>query len=299
MAYPNKFMTDLSEEIIPDSIIIKSIPYNLTTFNLLHFMSQMKVPSPSSLNYLYNGFGTFRGIAFATFASSDEARQVVQQLNNYHLLGRRLIVEFKRKRLHTIARENDVQKTSFQPKPSCSHADVRENNVQKPSIQSIHCCHIDVPENANSQPKVSLAPRSTREQTPPWESYEMLMSYQNEPIEKEKLRRFLIRTGDYRKAINEYAKNRVRESIEGGYRTSVEIPPRLEMRPATPGELEEIAEMESRLELGGEGSPLGPPIKHAGEQNGTHVRGDRSRESFNISCLEKKQEASFPEEGAK
>lgn len=323
--YPSRVATELSDEIVPDSIVIKNIPYYMKLGDLLVFMNQMKLPSPSTLKYLYNGFGTFRGIAFATFASADEARQVVEQLNCYTLSGRMLLVEFKRKRLETVARENEVQKTPSQPDRSCSHLDVRENDVQKTSLQPTpsfsytdtrendvqktplqpilsSCSRPGVRENEHSRPQAegSSARRSRREQTPPRESYELLMSYQNEAVEKVKLAKFLARTGDYREAIDAYAMNRVRESFEGGFRTSAEIPPVLGMRPTTGGELEEMVEMESRIDPGGEASSTGAlVVKYTEKQDGTRLEEDGLSQGVNTPCPEKKHEASIPGEGAK
>ncbi len=274
MAYIHSkcYTSDLGNEIIPTSIIIKYIPLDWKKSHVLHLMDQMQLPSPTALNYMYDDSKNFRGMAFATFASSGETLQVIQNLNRYWVSGRVLNVQHKKKRPEIIAKENSSPRTPFQPKHHL-HTDIRDMAYMHP------------PE------KASPVPRPTREQTPPSESYELLMQYQTNPVEKEKLKKFLAQTGDYQKAVNEFARNRVRETEEGGYGTSMGIPPILEMRPATPEDLERIADMESRLGPGGDVSPCGSLIfEHAEEEDVSEVAEDEKLEKVNLASLEKKHE---------
>lgn len=276
--YSSQYATDLDEEIIPTAAMIKNIPPNWKTGHLLHLVRQMNLPLPSDLHFLYDSFDGFRGMAFATFASPHETRMVIRELNLYRLDGARLNVQYKRKRREVFAPESVCPRRSYQP-DSYSHADVR----YRPYPHSLT--------------KASSAPRSTRPQTPSSESYDLLMSYQTEPVEREKLRKYLQRTGDYQEAVNEFAKNRVRESQDGGVASSVEIPPILEMRPATVEELQQIAEMESRFGLGGEGCSSGSLIdKCEVDQDEAAAKKGRQLEYTSLLSLEKKDETPLQEQ---
>lgn len=253
MAYchQRRYATDLENDIIPTAIIIKNIPLDWKAGRVLHLMDRMKLPSPGALTFMYDIFKNFRGMAFANFASSEEAQHVIQKLNYQWVAGsgRPLNVQHKRKRPGTIAWENQSPRTPLLSNYHCQ-SDVRDMAYEHP------------------QEKVPPIPRSTREKTPASESYYLLMSYQTQPVEKEKLRKFLVRTGDYQDAVNEFAKNRVREAEEGGTGTSTEIPPILELRPVTPRERQQIAGMESQFGLGGEASLCGSlASRQQGEQN--------------------------------
>lgn len=255
---------DSDEEIIPTAVIIKNIPLHWEPGRLLQLMSQMELPPPIALNYLYNNLDIFRGMAFASFASSDNTRQVVQELNHHRVSGRSLTVQHKRKRPGNLARENPYRRTTFQPS-LYSHTEARDEARDNASI--------------HPQTKVSSAPRLTRQQTPPSGSYNLLMSYQKNPVEKEKLKRFLAQTGDFQEAVNEFAKNRVQESDDEGYQEGMEKKPILEMRPATAEELEQIAATESRFGLGGQASSCGSFIvEHEGEQDRSPERAKRATE---------------------
>ncbi|KAL9073127.1 MAG: hypothetical protein Q9161_003181 [Pseudevernia consocians] len=255
-------MTDLDKDIIPTAIIIKNIPLNWNAGHVLHLMHRKKLPSPRALNFLYDDFRKFRGMAFAEFASSENARHVIQKLNRQWLSGgeRSLNVQYKRKRPEIIAGENLSSSTPSHSKHHCQ-SDIRDFPYVHP------------------QEKVSSVPRPTREKTPASESYELLMSYQTHPVEKEKLRKFLARTKDYQEAVNEFAKNRVREAKEGGTGTSTEIPPILEMGPAIPGEWQQVAGMESQFGLGGEKSSCGSLVsRQHGEQDVANLAKDGNLE---------------------
>ena len=262
--HPRPFFSGLGGEIIPTAIIIKNIPFDYTQGDVFHLLSQMKLPLPYALNYLYDKFLKFRCMAFATFNSSEETRQVVQELHGQLASGRRLNVQFKRKRQEIIAKDAFASTDTLQPS-RYPHPDVRDETYPCP------------------QTKASSASRIKRAQSSSSEAYDLLMQYQTEPVEQEKLKKFLARTGDYQDAVNEFAKNRVRETEEGGYLTSIEIPPLLEMRPATLDEMEEIAEMESRLGFGGEASYTGSrSIRIAGYQDVANMARDRISETMNV-----------------
>ena len=274
MAYAHSkcYTPDLGNDIISTSIIVKYIPLDWKTSHVLHLMDQMQLPSPIALNYMYDDFKNFRGMAFATFASSGETWQVIQKLNRYWVSGRVLNVQYKKKRPEIIAMENSSPRTPFQPNYH-PHTNVRDMAYMHPLE------------------KASPVPRPIREQTPPSESYDLLMQYQTDPVEKAKLKKYFARTGDYQEAVNEFAKNRVRETEEVGCGTDMEIPPILEMRPATPEDLEQIADMESGIGPGGEASPCGSLIfKHGEEEDVSEVAKDEKLEKVNPTSLEKKHQ---------
>ena len=262
------------EEINPFSIVIKQIPLFWERDRLLQVFILKKLPAPAALNFLYNEFG-FRGIAFASFVSPDQTRQVVRELDHtWVAIGRCLKVQFKKRRTEVVA--NPYRKHSCNPVVS-PNVGAREEAIERV------CDH---------------SSRRTRQQTPPSESYELLMRYQRNPVEKEKLRKLLEETGDYEEAVNEFAKNRQRETplrsfvlwmrvrqkhvdefAESRSKESYELAthddsednshdkPILEMRPATDEDLEQIAAME--IQFGLEGA-LWPPLtyKHKGEHVG-------------------------------
>lgn len=277
-AHSKPLVTGLDEDIIPTAIIIKNIPFDWTQDHVLYLMSQMKLPIPRALNYLYDTFHRFRCMAFATFRSLEETQQVVRRLNGQSASGWRLNVQYKRKRPEVVATDDSSLRNSLQAN-IFPHPEVREKT------------------NSSPQTKVPSATKATRQQTSSSESYDLLMQYQTEPVEKEKLRKFLARTGDYQEAVNEFAKNRVRETEEGGYLTSMEIPPILEMRPATPGGLEQIAEMESRFGLRGETSAVeSRSIKTERELGIRNMAKNRMSDTINLDSHDDKDEMSFADQ---
>ncbi|KAM0803763.1 hypothetical protein BDR22DRAFT_818453 [Usnea florida] len=262
------------EEINPFSIVIKQIPLFWERDRLLQVFIHKKLPTPATLNYLCNEFG-FRGIAFASFDSPDQARKVVRELDHtWVAIGRCLKVQFKKRRTEVVA--NLYRKHSCNP-VGFSNVGAREEAIERVCEHSSRC---------------------TRQQTPPSESYELLMRYQKNPVEKEKLRKLLELTGDYGEAVNEFAKNRQRETplrsfvlwmrvrqkhvdefAERRSKDSYEEAtyedleddsndkPILEMRSATDEDLEQIAAME--IQFGLEGAPWLPlTCKHKGEHVG-------------------------------
>lgn len=231
---PREYANNIGREIIPTAVMIKYIPLDWKPDHVLRFISQRKLPLPSDLKCLYDDYSVFRGMAFATFASTGESRRVIQDLHNYRVSGRTLHVQFRRKSLKAVAAE-------------------------KEDVQPKHHSHTDVPDQADSIPqtKASGATRPTREQTPPCDSYHLLMSYQTNPVEKEKLRWFLAQTGEYQGAVNEFARSRARETGAGLHGWIAEDGTILEERPPTPGEEMQVAEMEGHFGLMPEGLRVG------------------------------------------
>lgn len=247
--HPREYANNIGREIIPTAVMIKYIPLDWKPDHVLRFISQRKLPLPSDLKCLYDDYSVFRGMAIATFASTGESRRVIQDLHNYRVSGRTLHVQFRRKRSKAVAAE----KEDSQPK---------------------HHSHTDVPDKADPilQAEASGATRPTREQTSPCDSYHLLMSYQTDSVEKEKLRRFLAQTGGYQEAVNEFARNRARETEAGLHGWIAEDGTILEERPPTPGEEMQVAEMEGHFGIDAGRSSSGPVIvRREGEYGGADV----------------------------
>lgn len=236
-AYSRRDPSSLGD-IIPNSVMIKHIPSDWKPDHMLHLMDQRKLPSPIALKYLYDDRLAFRSMAFADFASSSDARRVIQDLNYHRVCGERLRVQLKRKRSPPVFQEDTapVRLSQSNLNPRSDTSDQTYLHVQK---------------------KSSAAARSTREPTPPSKSYNLLMNYQKNPVEKEKLRRFLEQTGDYQEAINEFAKNRARETQAGEHGWCTEDGTMMEKRPPTPGEQIQIEQMENEMGYGGGTSSSG------------------------------------------
>ena len=236
-AYPRRHCSSLGDTI-PNSVMIKHIPSDWKPAQLLHLMDQRKLPLPVVLKYLYDDRLAFRSMAFADFASSGDARRVILDLNYHRVCGERLWVQLKRKRSPLTFQEDITPVRPAQSTP---------NPRSDPSDQT----------KLHLQTKSSAAARSRREPTPPSESYNLLMSYQTNPVEKEKLRRFLEQTGNYQEAVNEFARNRARETQAGEHGWCTEDGAIMDKRAPTPGEQMQIEQMENEMGFGGGTSPSG------------------------------------------
>ncbi|CCG80543.1 putative R3H domain protein [Taphrina deformans PYCC 5710] len=125
---------DDGDEVISTAVVVKNIPFSLKKETLLElFVSsypichppriliikdQMALPKPYAFNYHFDN-GTFRGLAFANFHSSEETQHVIRALNGYELIGRKLRVEYKkvlpadqRERIELQKRQRTVQEES-------------------------------------------------------------------------------------------------------------------------------------------------------------------------------------------
>src|SRR5579871_1557217 len=94
MIRPN-LSSEPDEELIPTAIVIKNIPFAVKKEQLVQLMTEMHLPLPYAFNYHFDN-GIFRGLAFANFTTADETALVINALNNYELLGRKLRVEYKK-----------------------------------------------------------------------------------------------------------------------------------------------------------------------------------------------------------
>ena len=236
-------------EIIPTALFFKNLPFTWKSTDLLNLMSEMNLPSPSAMNFLYNDFNTFRGMAFANFASPNEASSVIRALHYYRACGRSMKVQYKRKRP-----DNGVTDDIYYPRMSVLTDSFHTFVAEKRKAQSQAEVSPKLPPTTlykTPDPAHTPNKRTRREPTPPSQSYYLLMSYQRDPAEKEKLRKFLAQTGgDYQEAVNEFAKNRARETQERWHGKITKDRPVLERRSPSPGEEEQIAEIEARFGYG-------------------------------------------------
>ena len=269
-AYSRQHVNDLTGEIIPTAVMIKKIPYDWKADDVMNFLSLRKLPIPKALNYLYDDHHIFRGMAFATFASPGESWRVIRELHNKWVAGQKLVVQFKRKRSESVS--------------------VEDSSQGQRSQQNHH---------SHSQGKPSTATKYAREPTPPSDSYYLLMSYQKDPVERDKLKQFLAQTKDFQEAVNEFAKNRAKETLEGKHGWIMEDSPILEMRPPTPGEQLQIDEMESQFGVSGGTSSSGSVVvRREGEQGVEDVVEHSTVKSTNPISREKEHRESA-EQGAK
>ena len=85
----------IGEDIIPNAIVIKNIPFAIKKEQLLDIISEMELPLPYAFNYHFDN-GIFRGLAFANFSTPEETAEVIANLNGKEINGRKLKVEYKK-----------------------------------------------------------------------------------------------------------------------------------------------------------------------------------------------------------
>lgn len=86
----------LDDDIIPNAIVIKNIPFNVKRETLLDIIASLAIPTPYAFNYHLDQSGQFRGLAFANFRQAADADAVVAALNGFDVQGRKLRVEYKK-----------------------------------------------------------------------------------------------------------------------------------------------------------------------------------------------------------
>lgn len=84
-----------SDDVIPNAIVIKNIPFAIKKEQLLDIIDEMGLPLPYAFNYHFDN-GIFRGLAFANFTTTEETMQVIDGLNGKDINGRKLKVEYKK-----------------------------------------------------------------------------------------------------------------------------------------------------------------------------------------------------------
>ncbi|CAE6453042.1 AEH_G0001440.mRNA.1.CDS.1 [Saccharomyces cerevisiae] len=85
----------LDDDVIPNAIVIKNIPFAIKKEQLLDIIEEMDLPLPYAFNYHFDN-GIFRGLAFANFTTPEETTQVITSLNGKEISGRKLKVEYKK-----------------------------------------------------------------------------------------------------------------------------------------------------------------------------------------------------------
>lgn len=89
------YSNDSSDDVIPNAIVIKNIPFAIKKEQLLDIIDEMGLPLPYAFNYHFDN-GIFRGLAFANFTTTEETLQVINDLNGKDINGRKLKVEYKK-----------------------------------------------------------------------------------------------------------------------------------------------------------------------------------------------------------
>ncbi|KAG8929240.1 hypothetical protein FRC01_004642 [Tulasnella sp. 417] len=84
------------DDIIPNAIVIKNIPFTVKRETLLEIIASLNIPTPYAFNYHIDTNGQFRGLAFANFRQAADADAVVAALNGFDVQGRKLRVEYKK-----------------------------------------------------------------------------------------------------------------------------------------------------------------------------------------------------------
>ncbi|KAK9366144.1 hypothetical protein V1509DRAFT_300561 [Lipomyces kononenkoae] len=85
-----------SADLIPNAIVIKSIPFAVSADEFLEIILAAGVPRPYAFNYHIDDNGKFRGLAFANFSTVDDARLALAVLNGYEIYKRKLRAEYKK-----------------------------------------------------------------------------------------------------------------------------------------------------------------------------------------------------------
>ncbi|KAK9237474.1 hypothetical protein V1525DRAFT_388417 [Lipomyces kononenkoae] len=85
-----------SADLIPNAIVIKSIPFAIGADEFLDIIMAAGVPRPYAFNYHIDDNGKFRGLAFANFSTVDDARLALAVLNGYEIYKRKLRAEYKK-----------------------------------------------------------------------------------------------------------------------------------------------------------------------------------------------------------
>ncbi|KAK9243989.1 hypothetical protein V1506DRAFT_507946 [Lipomyces tetrasporus] len=83
-------------DLIPNAIVIKSIPFAVSADEFLEIILAAGVPRPYAFNYHIDDKGKFRGLAFANFSTVDDARLALAVLNGYEVYKRKLRAEYKK-----------------------------------------------------------------------------------------------------------------------------------------------------------------------------------------------------------
>ncbi|KAK9324707.1 hypothetical protein V1517DRAFT_255485 [Lipomyces orientalis] len=131
-------------DLIPNAIVIKSIPFAVSADEFLEIILAAGVPRPYAFNYHIDDKGKFRGLAFANFSTVDDARLALAVLNGYEVYKRKLRAEYKkmlpreeRERTEREKRmrrgqleEQHRQQTQFAPPPDDRAGPVLDFNNQ-------------------------------------------------------------------------------------------------------------------------------------------------------------------------
>lgn len=85
----------MTDDVIPNAVVIKNIPFAIKKEQLLDIIDDSNLPLPYAFNYHFDN-GIFRGLAFANFTTTEETIQIINGLNGKEINGRKLKVEYKK-----------------------------------------------------------------------------------------------------------------------------------------------------------------------------------------------------------
>jgi len=104
---------DSDSEYKNTTLVLKNLPFQLKQDKLEEILNGLKV-KPINVSYLYDGSGTFRGMAFVKYREIDHATKVFEAINNMDIAGRKLRVEYKRLMAESEPQEDDAKKVHDQ-----------------------------------------------------------------------------------------------------------------------------------------------------------------------------------------
>jgi len=91
------------------TLVLKNLPFQLKQDKLEEMLNALKC-KPLNVSYLYDGSGTFRGMAFVKYREIEHATKVFEAINNMDIAGRKVRVEYKRVMAEAEPQEDDARK---------------------------------------------------------------------------------------------------------------------------------------------------------------------------------------------
>lgn len=148
----------VNDDIIPNAIVIKNIPFSLPFEALTALMVDLALPMPYAFNYHYDQ-GVFRGLAFANFRAAEDAGKVLAALNGFDVSGRKLKTEYK-KVLQAEERER-IQKQKALQRMQSFQIEKSKERQRRQMIADIHQERTASP-TTTCTTSISNSPKSNR-----------------------------------------------------------------------------------------------------------------------------------------
>ncbi|PVU97857.1 hypothetical protein BB561_000260 [Smittium simulii] len=161
----DSMLSNIPDDVVPNAVVIKNINFNVPRSSLLSTMKNLGLPMPRALNYHYEN-GLFRGLAFSNYKTNLEAIKVIIGLNGITLLGRPLVVIYKKKMttekssLSTSGslsenRNSDTDSSKKNPHPTKSTAEILAEAESLNSANMLRIRRSTMAENNITQPSLS------------------------------------------------------------------------------------------------------------------------------------------------